>query len=120
MWKPFKDWGAEQFAFADTEWPKMTTEEREITARLCVSTVGTIERQLQFYRKFYTMFADSTSDIPINQGLPYQPEAPPPMPVNIPNVGMRTAVFDLECTDFTTDGYAGLLVCCSVLPLDTV
>lgn len=34
------------------------------------------------------------------------------------NVLMRAAVFDIETTDFGTDGYEGTLVCCSVFPLD--
>ena len=31
---------------------------------------------------------------------------------------MRGAVFDIECTDFGTEGYAGFLICCCILPLD--
>lgn len=31
---------------------------------------------------------------------------------------MRGAVMDIECTDFGTEGYAGYVICCSVLPLD--
>ncbi len=34
------------------------------------------------------------------------------------NVQLRAAVFDIETTDFGTDGYEGSLVCCSILPLD--
>ena len=32
---------------------------------------------------------------------------------------LRAAVFDLETTSFTTEGYSGYIICCCVLPLDT-
>lgn len=32
---------------------------------------------------------------------------------------MRGAVFDLETTDFGSEGYSGYLICCCVLPLDS-
>lgn len=32
---------------------------------------------------------------------------------------MRGAVYDIETTDFGTEGYAGYVVCCCILPLDT-
>lgn len=119
MWKPFKQWGAEEFAYADSEWPTMTIQDREILAELCASTVSTIERQLQFYRKFRPMFAENVTGGFAKLVKTPEPEPPPPPTVHLPHIGMRSAVFDLECTDFGTDGYAGLLVCCSVLPLDT-
>ena len=31
---------------------------------------------------------------------------------------MRAAVYDVECTDFNSEGYAGYLICCCILPLD--
>jgi len=38
---------------------------------------------------------------------------------SVPSVQMRTAVFDIEVTDFKTEGYKGFLVCCSILSLDS-
>jgi len=35
-----------------------------------------------------------------------------------PRVLLRAAVFDIECTDFGTEGYSGYMICCSVFPLD--
>lgn len=32
---------------------------------------------------------------------------------------MRGAVYDIETTDFGTEGYAGYVVCCCILPLDS-
>ena len=37
---------------------------------------------------------------------------------SVPSVQMRTAIFDIEVTDFKTEGYKGFLVCCSILSLD--
>lgn len=36
-----------------------------------------------------------------------------------PPVLLQAAVFDLEVTDFGTEGYAGYCICCSILPLDS-
>lgn len=38
-------------------------------------------------------------------------------PIN-PHALLKAAVFDIECTDFGTEGYSGLLICTSILPLD--
>lgn len=38
---------------------------------------------------------------------------------NYPTENNETIVFDIETTDFGTDGYMGRLICCSFLPLDT-
>jgi hypothetical protein len=32
---------------------------------------------------------------------------------------MRAAIWDLETTDFGTEGYSGYVICCCILPLDT-
>jgi DNA polymerase elongation subunit (family B) len=34
-------------------------------------------------------------------------------------VFMRSAVYDIETTDFGTEGYSGYVICCCILPLDT-
>lgn len=39
--------------------------------------------------------------------------------VTVPPQTMNAVVFDIETTDFGTEGYAGYLVCCSFLPLTT-
>jgi uncharacterized protein YprB with RNaseH-like and TPR domain len=31
----------------------------------------------------------------------------------------KAAVYDIECTDFKAEGYAGIFVCCSILPTDS-
>lgn len=46
----------------------------------------------------------------------------PALPPNVeraPDVPMRSAVFDIETSDFSATGLRGFLICCSILPLDT-
>jgi hypothetical protein len=45
--------------------------------------------------------------------------APPVERITAPAEMMDAVVFDIETTDFGTEGYAGWMVCCSFLPLMT-
>lgn len=39
--------------------------------------------------------------------------------ISVPQMNMDAVVFDIETTDFGTEGFSGHLVCCSFLPLNT-
>jgi hypothetical protein len=121
----FSEMSAADYDLLAARWLSLDAHQRERAARRLQSTVGTIERHLQMWRKFRQLTAAESQarvDTILEEDEPEPlpaPETPPAPQATLPHVGMRAAVFDLECTDFGTDGYAGLLVCCSVLPLDT-
>lgn len=64
--------------------------------------------------------ADAPGETPVSHETATcaTPDCPNRRRVPARRVLMRGAVFDLETTDFGTEGYSGYLICCCVLPLD--
>lgn len=115
-------------------WLKITPTEREAIAASLQSTVDTIERHLQLWRKHENerleyerraLLAQFGGE-PVGQGENLtsilnapKTDAPPPAPPTIaPRMFLKGAIFDIECTDFGTESYAGYLIACCILPLD--
>lgn len=109
-------------------WLQVSPAERAQIAAALNSTTDTIERHLQLWRKHEQErldyerrtlldFFSPTPDSELPTELESEP-TPAPQPVaGFPRVTLSAAVFDLECTDFGTEGYAGYLICGCILPL---
>ena len=94
-----------------------------IAARLGLSegTVGGIQRDYEALRARYGSAQDAETSLgaggTVESELSHESYAGASLRV-APRVLLRAAVVDVECTDFNTEGYAGYLICCCVLPLD--
>lgn len=113
-------------------WLGITPTERAAVAASLQSTVDTIERHLQLWRKHEAERLDyerrallaTFGGEPVGQGLSAilnqpTPQATPPKPPAVaPRMFLKGAIFDIECTDFGTESYAGYLIACCILPLD--
>jgi hypothetical protein len=110
-------------------WQNITPTERLAVATALNSTTDTIERHLQLWRKHEQERLEYERQNVLDFFTPSEgPEHPatrpvddtpaPPVLLGFPRVTLSAAVFDLECTDFGTEGYAGYLICGCILPLD--
>jgi DNA polymerase elongation subunit (family B) len=117
-------------------WLETTPERRAQIAASLQSTVDTIERHLQLWRKHENERLDyerrallaQFGGEPVEQGraleavltAPESTPAPLPAPVlAAPRVTLNGAIFDIETTDFGTESYAGYMIACCILPLDS-
>lgn len=108
-------------------WLQISPTERLAVATALDSTIDTIERHLQLWRKHEQERLDYERQNVLDFFTPSEgPEIPaepvieppaPPVLLGFPRVTLSAAVFDLECTDFGTEGYAGYLICGCILPL---
>lgn len=114
-------------------WLEATPTKRVEVATGLQSTVDTIERHLQLWRKHESerldyerraLLAQFGGD-PVKQGdtLTAVLNAPKPDPGAVlahfaaPRMFLNGAIFDIECTDFGTESYSGYLIACCILPL---
>lgn len=122
---------ADRWLIADGE------EEQAALAQEVGNTRATLERHLQIWRKAHVArdlyeeargearkrVTEAMADTPAAELLPQSSQAvirqAKPRKFRMPHVTLSAAVFDIEVTDFGTEGYSGRMICTSVLPIGT-
>lgn len=103
-------------------WPDYTPAQRQQIADSLDVSESYLSRQVAFVRNYENRPEGGKKPSEIVHHSPATVEtakAPENRPVaSNSGIQLKSAVFDLECTDFGTEGYSGYLICCSILPLD--